>query len=301
MTLQASGAISLSQVNVELKLSATATISLNDAAVRKLLGKASGTISMYDAYGKSHEISYTNVAPRTSADIFTLMGSPTEVANYVFVNKSTFSASTASYALRTGVFPAGSTLTIINDGYIYGLGGAGSSGVSYAGMAGGNAIYLDMPCRIDNTNGYIFAGGGGGGSAQRATPGDSSYYVKAGGGGGAGSPAGAAGTNSYRLFAQASPRTNTAPQQGTATSGGSGGTIDVDSSSFTDIAYGGAGGTNGASGATGSTTTNGAGDSYKKIPTIGIAGSGGAAIFTVGNSLTKIAGFNSTQVKGAIV
>ena len=39
MTLQTSGPISLQQVNVELKQIATATIPLNDAAVRKLLGK----------------------------------------------------------------------------------------------------------------------------------------------------------------------------------------------------------------------------------------------------------------------
>ena len=39
MTLQTPGPISLQQVNVELKQIATATIPLNDAAVRKLLGK----------------------------------------------------------------------------------------------------------------------------------------------------------------------------------------------------------------------------------------------------------------------
>lgn len=302
MTLQTSGAISLSQVNVELKLSATATISLNDAAVRKLLGKASGTISMYDAYGKSHEILYTNVAPRTSVSIYELMGSPTEVANYVFVNKSTINASTSAYALRTGVFPAGSTLTIINDGYIYGLGGAGSSNVSYAGMAGGNAIHLDMPCRIDNTNGYIFAGGGGGGSAQRVASTNTANFVRAGGGGGAGSFAGAAGTNAYNLQnAQYSTHSRVDPKAGTTTAGGAGGTESVSTTAYTDTAYGGAGGSNGASGAAGSTANTGNGYSYKDTPSVGVAGSGGAAIFTVGNSLTKIAGFNSTQVKGVIV
>jgi hypothetical protein len=52
MTLPASGAISLNDVNVELTLTATAQIGLNDAAVRGLFGVASGAISMSDGYGK---------------------------------------------------------------------------------------------------------------------------------------------------------------------------------------------------------------------------------------------------------
>jgi DNA-binding beta-propeller fold protein YncE len=53
MALQTTGPISLSNVNVELGLSSTALVSLNDAVVRSLLNVASGTISLYDAYGKS--------------------------------------------------------------------------------------------------------------------------------------------------------------------------------------------------------------------------------------------------------
>jgi len=53
MTLQSSGAISLANVNVELGLGSTTTISLNQTSVRTLAGKASGTISMSDLYGKS--------------------------------------------------------------------------------------------------------------------------------------------------------------------------------------------------------------------------------------------------------
>ena len=52
MTLP-TGTISMSQVNVELGLSPTALISLNDSAVRALAGVPSGTISMQNLQGKS--------------------------------------------------------------------------------------------------------------------------------------------------------------------------------------------------------------------------------------------------------
>lgn len=54
MALQSSGAISLSNVNVELGRSATAQISLGESAVRNLAGVASGAISLANLYGKSN-------------------------------------------------------------------------------------------------------------------------------------------------------------------------------------------------------------------------------------------------------
>ncbi len=57
MTLPASGAITLSDVNVELFRSPTASINLNEAAVRTLAGKASGAVSLNDLRGKTVNVS----------------------------------------------------------------------------------------------------------------------------------------------------------------------------------------------------------------------------------------------------
>lgn len=54
MALPSTGAISLNAVNVELGLSGTTTISMNQSTVRTLFQKASGAISMSDGYGKSN-------------------------------------------------------------------------------------------------------------------------------------------------------------------------------------------------------------------------------------------------------
>lgn len=50
------GTIAMSQVNVELRKVATATISLNDTLVRRMAGKTSGTISMSDLHGKTYTV-----------------------------------------------------------------------------------------------------------------------------------------------------------------------------------------------------------------------------------------------------
>lgn len=67
MTLPASGAISLSQVSVELGRATTATTSLGETATRNMAGVASGAISMSNLYGKA-AMSATGVPASASAN-----------------------------------------------------------------------------------------------------------------------------------------------------------------------------------------------------------------------------------------
>lgn len=70
MALPSSGAISLSLVNTELGKSASAAISMNDAAVRSLAGKSSGAISMSDLRGKSNIQPPTITFVSTTGSVF---------------------------------------------------------------------------------------------------------------------------------------------------------------------------------------------------------------------------------------
>ena len=66
MALPASGAISFSDINVELGLSPTAAISLGSPNVRTLFGIASGAIAMGAGYGKSNEFAFSITSNQTN-------------------------------------------------------------------------------------------------------------------------------------------------------------------------------------------------------------------------------------------
>lgn len=174
-------------------------------------------------------------------------------------------SSTAGHAFDTGTgFSVGSTLALINHGYICGMGGAGGRGDSgspgtWPGANGGPALIARVPIAITN-NGTIGGGGGGGGGAFFN---GSDAFGAGGGGGRSGRHNAAAGPQTVGLRA-------TAAGVGTFSGPGAGGY--GENSDGTITTRGGAGGGWGGAGGVGKErgTNQGAG------------GAGGAAV--VGNS-----------------
>jgi hypothetical protein len=146
----------------------------------------STNIANYDLYAAALAAGWTGITA--------LLATVTVNAG-VYVYATT--TSTAGFAV-TGVYPAGSAINIINNGYILGKGGDG--GIS-AAQSGGPAMSINYPVTITNNSsvsgGYIAGGGGGGGgsSSSQVPGGDSGYgtdYFFMWGGGGAGGGAGTA-------------------------------------------------------------------------------------------------------------
>jgi len=187
MTLPASGAISFNAINVELGTAGTTTANINQASYRTLAGVPSGTIALSNFYGKSNRaaISYTYSSNTTNASL-----NVTSISGYsagtsditITVNSGVYlySTSTGTPGLTLSGGSSGDTITLVNNGFILGMGGAGGADGFTATGAGGTALQLGFNTTVNNTNGsaYIAGGGGGGG------PGN------AGGGGGAGGAAG---------------------------------------------------------------------------------------------------------------
>lgn len=268
MALPSSGAISLSQVNVELGVSATATRSLNDSTTRTLFGVPSGAISMSNGYGKANQFSFTISANQTNADLRTLAvnaGWNQSSTLVVTVNSGVYisSNSTSTPALTiAGSFPGG--VHLVNNGTIVGMGGAGGNGsfftpftpISTAGAAGGLALSVSTGVTITNY-GTIAGGGGGGGGGNGARTGISGSYAYYGGGGGGGGRSSAAANSAGGTGATGDPGGAGSPGQnggiGTVSSNGAGG-----ASGGSIAAAGGSGGAWGAAGGN-SSKTGGAG------------------------------------------
>ena len=284
MALPSSGPISLSNVNVELGLSATAQISLNDSAVRTLFGIGGGAIGMANGYGKANEFTLTissNTSDLNVSSAATTAGWNGSTKLNVVINSGIYvsASSTANDAMTiSGSYPNG--LYITNNGYICGMGGKGGNGNTYnaytltSGSAGGKALSVSSATTFTN-NGTIAGGGGGGGGGGK-------YGTSWGGGGGGGggrtghlnSLGGTKGyTNtSYNLSAYSADGA-----QGTSSSAGAGGTGARAANPSFGAGSGGTGGDWGASGSGGgSGNSGGSGE--------GGAGGGSAGACLTGNN-----------------
>jgi hypothetical protein len=233
MALNGSGPISLAgstagqSIALELGLSATGQISLNDAAVRALAGVPSGAIIMpTNFYGKANEFAFTISTNQTNVSLATLAtnagwNGTTKVVATVGTNVYISSNSTGSPALTVpNSFPNG--VDLVNNGFIMGMGGNGgnhawgSASVSN-GAAGGPAISISRNITITNTSGYIGGGGGGGGTSLGTFVGT--------GGGGAGGGAGGNSLNGGGSGGGVGSPGNTGGSSWLAASGGGGGRI----------------------------------------------------------------------------
>jgi hypothetical protein len=181
MPLNNSGPISLAgatagqSIAVELGLSATGTISLNDSNVRTLAGVPSGAIVMpTNFYGKSNRVQ-ANIT--LSANTANYVLNTAKVTGYVAgstdttltINSGVFvsSGSTGSYALTVNTsWAAGDTVTIVNSGTIVGRGGNGGNNNCASGDPGGvagPALLVQRATSVNNINRIAGGGGGGGG------------------------------------------------------------------------------------------------------------------------------------------
>ena len=311
MTLPASGAISLSQVNTELGFSSTATITMNDSAVRTLFGQASGTVDMNTGHGKSYRVnlSVTYSTNGTTATTLSLSGIGGYVAgkSTITINQNAgvymYSTSTASPALNITGGSSGDIVSLNlspGNGGIMGQGGAGGAlRAPIAAGAGGTALQIAYPITVTVPGFCTLGGGGGGGGGGGTWRIGPAITIISGGGGGGGQGGGAGGPSTA-----SSPGV---PNYNAGTSGGAGGGTAPANASGVIGAFigpvggggggtsaGGAGGGGGAAGASGA----GGGRNFQGNPSPGgtntyftsVGGAGGSFSIAATAGITQAAG-----------
>jgi hypothetical protein len=133
--------------------------------------------------------SYAITSPTANLNLFNLAGNPSSAGNFTFtISSDVYEASSAfGYAMRTGGFPAGSTITlIIASGGVYGAQGGGGAGGSFGpgsdGGGGTNCLLMDDDL-ILIASGVIFSGGNGGRGGDAAHSENMLIWADGGGGG----------------------------------------------------------------------------------------------------------------------
>jgi len=338
MTMNSSGPISLAgttagqSIEIENGGNGTTMISLNDTAVRALAGVTTpnSTIIMpTNFYGKSNRvaISYTFTSNTANASLAmsSISGYSSGLSDITITNNAGIylyaTTNTSTYGLNLTGGATGDTVTLVNNGYIMGLGGNGGIATGAGpGFAGGPAINVGIGVNItiNNTNASAYIGGGGGGGGAfsngggggagggtggtgncTGAPGGTGGSIGAKGGNGGGTCCGGPGGGGGRIF----PGCGGAPALsghcdagcGGGAGGGGGG-----------AGGGGAGGAGSAVGGTASSHGGGGGGGWGASggPSIAVdgnyaGGAGGKAVNLNGKTVTWTSG-NTTRVWGVV-
>jgi hypothetical protein len=183
MALTPSGQIAFSDINAEINtvtpMATTAKRAINDLYCRKLSGKSSSTalVSMTDFYGKTfirQTITKTFTA-NTSDALFSTADYPDYGAGFTDITITVspgiwlWATTVKKNGLTISGLTTGDTLSIVNQGYIIGCGGASSITADFAlgpFQRGSAAIKLNYTASVDpiinNTYATAYIAGGGG-------------------------------------------------------------------------------------------------------------------------------------------
>jgi alpha-tubulin suppressor-like RCC1 family protein len=156
MTLQASGTISMSNIDVEIGVAATTLITLNDTTVRTLANVPSGTIALNNFYG-------TSFVP--SGGLWTCGG----VSPMLGLNNTAYSSPVQVGTLTTWkqVSPGSShTMAIKTDGTLWGWGGN-----SFGGLGLNNTTTFSSPVQVGTLTNWKQVASGSNSSAAIKTDG----------------------------------------------------------------------------------------------------------------------------------
>ena len=260
MTTPSSGAITFSDINVELGRGSTAQISLNDSNVRTLGGVSSGAMDMNTMRGKRPKITYTGSPTIASAGSDTVL---------IFTGSGSVTPQLPISGIRILVLGGGA-----GGDFRYGSGGGGGGGggiydVSGLTLAASTAYSLTVGRGGSGTGPDLTSASGasstfsGGAYSYTATGGTPSGYSQGYDYGRGGSPSGANGG---------------VIQNG---AGSNGTTSDITGSNYV---YGSGGGAGGGSGGAGGTGAGNGGSSYQYggNGTNYGAGAGGGGYYTGG-------------------
>ena len=196
MALQASGAISLNDMHVEVGGTSGTTCSLNDADIRALISVGdSGQQSIQQYYGVSSETTLPTGGSTVNGQVqlhqinasdYISSGGTLIVPSNMWV----WTNSTGTAALTIDI-----PCTVVNNGKIIGCGGRGGGTNGSPGNGGPAINVTSSGVTITNASGSYIAGGGGGGSAGGSYGHGSNPSGVGGGGGGAGGGQGGNGTS----------------------------------------------------------------------------------------------------------